>query len=44
MNKLEVELEHEVVDTLDKVAEKEEKTRSRVASEMVAEWLRRRSA
>jgi metal-responsive CopG/Arc/MetJ family transcriptional regulator len=44
MNKLEVEMEHEVVDALEEVAEEEGKTRSRVASEMVSEWLRRRSA
>ena len=44
MTKLEVELEHEVVDALDEMAEEEETTRSRVASKMVAEWLGRRSA
>lgn len=44
MQKMEVELESEVVDALNETAEEEGKTRSRVASEMVTEWLSRRSA
>lgn len=44
MRKMEVKLETDVVEALDDVAEEEGKTRSRVASEMVAEWLGRRSA
>lgn len=44
MQEMEVKLERDVVEALDEMAEEEEKTRSRVASEMVAEWLGRRSA
>lgn len=44
MPKIEVELENDVVEKLEEVAEEKEKTKSRVASEMVHEWLRRRSA
>jgi len=44
MRKIEMELETDVVEALDDVAGEEGKTRSRVASEMVAEWLGRRSA
>lgn len=43
MENVDVELPPEVVNALDAEAEKEDKTRSRVASELIDEWLERRS-
>lgn len=42
MRNVEVELRSEVVDALDDEAEERDETRSRVASEMLDEWLLRR--
>jgi len=42
MEKVDVELPREVVEALDAEAEESDETRSRVASEMLDEWLERR--
>jgi len=44
MRNVEVELPEEVVVALDEHAEESDETRSRVAVEMLDEWLSRRSA
>jgi metal-responsive CopG/Arc/MetJ family transcriptional regulator len=43
MRNVEVELPPEVLEAIDAEAERREKTRSRVASEMLGEWLARNS-
>lgn len=42
MEKVDVELSREVLDAIDAEAEDGDKTRSKVASEMLDEWLDRR--
>lgn len=42
MRNVEVELPKDVVEALDAEAEGRDETRSRVAAEMVADWLRKR--
>ncbi|MFP4175112.1 MAG: hypothetical protein ACLFSW_04960 [Halobacteriales archaeon] len=44
MRNVELELSEEVVEALDAEADERDETRSRVAVEMLDEWLSRRSA